>query len=77
MPARGRPKGKQICKCQKPHFARGLCRVCYDKSRRSERAANYRARRARDPDFRDAERKRVREAMRRQRAAAENEPNAS
>jgi hypothetical protein len=69
MPARGRPKGKQLCECKKPHFAKGLCRVCYDAARRTERAETYRARRARDPEFRDAERRRVREAMRRSRSA--------
>lgn len=72
MPGRGRPKGKQVCKCEAPHFARGLCRVCYDKSRRVERAQTYRQRRTGDPEFRDAERKRVREAMRRKRAARDS-----
>jgi len=68
LPKRGRPRKTEKCEtCGDPHFAKGLCRYCYDEARAPDRARAYRERRAGDPEFREKEVKRVREAVRRHR----------
>ncbi len=68
MPPRGRPRRTEKCiTCGDPHFAKGLCRYCYDEARAPGRARAYRERRASDSEFRKKEIERVREAVRRHR----------
>ncbi|HJN40098.1 MAG TPA: hypothetical protein QGH28_07960 [Chloroflexota bacterium] len=68
MPPPGRPRKTEKCKtCGDPHFAKGLCRYCYDEARAPGRARAYRERRASDSEFRKKEIERVREAVRRHR----------